>query len=164
VVNARFIKLLVALGFPLLLLLIPTDWLPIADLTIIQHRLLAIFLMAALLWVLEPVPVFSTSLLIITLQLIMISDKGLHWFRGITPHHPRGELIPYTDILSAFSSPIIILFMGGFSLAIAASNHAGADVDHGGIFNVYVQYRDNCHDVGPISAHYQCATQRRSVN
>ncbi len=122
-VNARFIKLLVALGLPLLLLLIPTDWLPIADLTIIQHRLLAIFLMAALLWVLEPVPVFSTSLLIITLQLIMISDKGLHWFRGITPHHPRGELIPYTDILSAFSSPIIILFMGGFSLAIAASKY-----------------------------------------
>ncbi len=79
--------------------------------------------MAALLWVLEPVPVFSTSLLIITLQLIMISDKGLHWFRGITPHHPLGELIPYTDILSAFSSPIIILFMGGFSLAIAASKY-----------------------------------------
>ncbi|OOE85660.1 SLC13 family permease [Salinivibrio sharmensis] len=122
-INAHFIKLLVALGLPLVLLLIPTDWLPIANLTIVQHRLLAIFLMAALLWVLEPVPVFSTSLLIITLQLVMISDKGLHWFRGETAHHPRGELIPYTDILSAFSSPIIILFMGGFSLAIAASKY-----------------------------------------
>ncbi|ODP98968.1 MULTISPECIES: SLC13 family permease [Salinivibrio] len=122
-VNARFTKLLVSLGLPLLLLLLPTDWLPIANLTLIQHRLLAIFLMAALLWVLEPVPVFSTSLLIITLQLVMISDKGLHWFRGETAHHPRGELIPYTDILSAFSSPIIILFMGGFSLAIAASKY-----------------------------------------
>ena len=50
---------------------------PLTDLTLIQHRLLAIFLLAALLWVLEPVPVFATSILIITLELIMISDKGL---------------------------------------------------------------------------------------
>lgn len=108
---------------PLILLWIPIDAIPIPEMTLIQHRLLAIFLLAALLWVLEPVPVFATSILIITLELIMISNKGLHWFRKPPEGHAFGELIPYTDIFSAFSSPIIILFMGGFALAIAASKY-----------------------------------------
>ena len=56
----------------------------------------------------------------ISLELIMISDKGLHLFRNPPAGHDLGELIAYTDIFSAFSSPIIILFMGGFALAIAA--------------------------------------------
>ncbi|KUI97083.1 SLC13 family permease [Vibrio sp. MEBiC08052] len=116
-------KLLFCFLPPLILLWIPIDAIPIPDMTLIQHRLLAIFLLAALLWILEPVPVFATSILIITLELIMISNKGLHWFRKPPEGHAFGELIPYTDIFSAFSSPIIILFMGGFALAIAASKY-----------------------------------------
>lgn len=104
-------------------MLLPVDVIPIDNLSLVQHRLLAIFLLAALLWVLEPVPVFATSILIIALELIMISDKGLHWFRVSGSDHDLGHLIHYTDIFSAFSSPIIILFMGGFALAIAASKY-----------------------------------------
>ncbi len=117
------VKLLVCLLVPLGVLMMPIDMIPIEDLTLIQHRLLAIFLLAALLWVLEPVPVFATSILIIALELIMISDKGLHLFRNPPAGHDLGELIAYTDIFSAFSSPIIILFMGGFALAISASKY-----------------------------------------
>lgn len=117
------VKLLICFLLPLGVLLMPIDAIPIQDLTLVQHRLLAIFLLAALLWVLEPVPVFATSILIIALELVMISDKGLHGFRVPDPHHPLGELLKYTDIFSAFSSPIIILFMGGFALAIAASKY-----------------------------------------
>ncbi|NOH81895.1 SLC13/DASS family transporter [Vibrio sp. RE86] len=117
------IKLLISFGLPIGVLFMPIDWIPIDDLTLIQHRLLAIFLLAALLWVLEPVPVFATSILIIALELIMISDKGLHLFRTPPAGHDLGELMNYTDIFSAFSSPIIILFMGGFALAIAASKY-----------------------------------------
>ncbi|MEH6533283.1 MAG: SLC13 family permease [Photobacterium frigidiphilum] len=118
-----FVKLLVAFGIPLGILMIPIDAIPIEGLTLIQHRLLAIFALAALLWVLEPVPVFATSILIIALELIMISDKGLHLFRTPPTGHDMGEMMLYTDIFGAFSSPIIILFMGGFSLAIAASKY-----------------------------------------
>ncbi|MGF1871188.1 SLC13 family permease [Photobacterium indicum] len=118
-----FVKLLVAFGIPLGILMIPIDAIPIEGLTLIQHRLLAIFVLAALLWVLEPVPVFATSILIIALELIMISDKGLHLFRTPPAGHDIGEMMLYTDIFGAFSSPIIILFMGGFSLAIAASKY-----------------------------------------
>lgn len=117
------IRLLISFGLPIGVLLMPIDWIPIDDLTLIQHRLLAIFLLAALLWVLEPVPVFATSILIIALELVMISNKGLHLFRTPPAGHDLGELMNYTDIFSAFSSPIIILFMGGFALAIAASKY-----------------------------------------
>ncbi|WED26928.1 SLC13 family permease [Vibrio sp. DW001] len=117
------IKLLICFAIPSLVLMLPIDSIPIDNLTLIQHRLLAIFLLAALLWVLEPVPVFATSILIIALELIMISNKGLHLFRTPPEGHELGELMKYTDIFSAFSSPIIILFMGGFALAIAASKY-----------------------------------------
>lgn len=117
------VKLMICFSLPIGVLFMPIDAIPIDDLTLIQHRLLAIFLLAALLWVLEPVPVFATSILIIALELIMISDKGLHWFRTPPAGHDLGELMQYTDIFSAFSSPIIILFMGGFALAIAASKY-----------------------------------------
>ncbi|MBC3618503.1 SLC13/DASS family transporter [Vibrio metschnikovii] len=116
-------RLAICFLIPVGVLLFPIDTIPIDELTLVQHRLLAIFLLAALLWVLEPVPVFATSILIIALLLIMISDKGLHWFRSPIEQHEVGHLIPYTDILGAFSSPIIILFMGGFALAIAASKY-----------------------------------------
>ncbi len=116
-------KLALCLLFPLLILLIPAQALPIADLTVVQHRLLAIFFMAALLWILEPVPVFATSILIITLQLIFISDKGLAILTTQSTAENFGNLVSYKEIFGAFSSPIIILFMGGFALAIAASKY-----------------------------------------
>ncbi|MFA0088470.1 SLC13 family permease [Vibrio sp. E150_011] len=121
--NGILIRLLICFIIPLGVLMMPIDAIPIDNLTLIQHRLLAIFLLAALLWVLEPVPVFATSILIIALELVMISDKGLHLFRTPPAGHDLGELMKYTDIFSAFSSPIIILFMGGFALAIAASKY-----------------------------------------
>ncbi|WP_261816138.1 SLC13 family permease [Vibrio gallicus] len=117
------IRLLISILVPLIVLMMPSSWIPIAQLTVVQHRLLAIFIMAALLWVLEPVPVFATSILIITLQLIFLSDKGLNVLRIDHTNEAFGHLIPYTDILGSFSSPIIILFMGGFALAIAASKY-----------------------------------------
>ncbi|MFC1507815.1 SLC13 family permease [Pseudomonadota bacterium] len=120
---SQLIRLFVAFGIPLGILMLPIDAIPIEGLTLIQHRLLAIFSLAALLWVLEPVPVFATSILIIALELIMISDKGLHLFRTPPTGHDMGDMMKYTDIFGAFSSPIIILFMGGFALAIAASKY-----------------------------------------
>lgn len=121
--SSVWFKLAFSFAIPVIVLLVPTDSIPIDNLTLVQHRLLTIFLLAALLWVLEPVPVFATSILIIALQLVMISDKGLYPFRIAPEHHELGALLTYTDIFSAFSSPIIILFMGGFALAIAAAKY-----------------------------------------
>ncbi|GEA62219.1 SLC13 family permease [Vibrio comitans] len=121
--SSQVIKLAFCILIPILILMMPSSWIPINDLTVVQHRLLAIFIMSALLWVLEPVPVFATSILIITLELIFLSDKGLNVLIVDHANEAFGTLIPYTDILGSFSSPIIILFMGGFALAIAASKY-----------------------------------------
>lgn len=124
----RLVKLLIAFSIPLFLLSIPTVEFPFDNLSIIQHRVLAIFVLAALLWILEPVPVFATSILIITLELVMLSDQGLYSFRlfnnGVDPDAAIEGLMHYNDIFAAFSSPIIVLFLGGFSLAIAANKYA----------------------------------------
>ena len=109
---ARLIKLLIAFGIPLLVLMMPNDNIPLENLTLIQHRLLAIFLLAALLWVLEPVPVFATSILIIALELIMISDKGLHWFRQPPTGHEMGICL-LTPIFSALSLHPLLFFLWG---------------------------------------------------
>ncbi|MEZ9895752.1 dihydroorotate dehydrogenase, partial [Vibrio lentus] len=66
--SSQVIKLAFCILIPLFILMMPSSWIPINDLTVVQHRLLAIFVMSALLWVLEPVPVFATSILIITLE------------------------------------------------------------------------------------------------
>jgi sodium-dependent dicarboxylate transporter 2/3/5 len=120
----RLLKLLLCFFIPLVILLIPAHWIPLPDVSLVEQRIIAIFVMAALLWVLEPVPVFATSLLIITLELILVSNKGLGVLtHGFADSRALGKLLDYRDIFSAFSSPIIILFMGGFALAIAASKY-----------------------------------------
>lgn len=52
------VKLLVCFLLPLGVLFMPIDAIPIQDLTLVQHRLLAIFLLAALLWVVRTCPRF----------------------------------------------------------------------------------------------------------
>lgn len=116
-------KLSICLICFLLVISIPSAWIPLAGLDIVQHRLLAIFVLAALMWVLEPVPVFATSLLIISLLLVMLSDQGLSFLIAPIALEKAAELLNYKQIFTAFSSPIIILFLGGFSLAVAATKY-----------------------------------------
>lgn len=45
-------------------------------LTFAGHLALGIFLMAAVFWMLEPIPIYSTSMLVILLQVILLSTQG----------------------------------------------------------------------------------------
>ncbi|MCE2595154.1 SLC13 family permease [Motilimonas cestriensis] len=119
--SKKLVSTIICFSVPLLILAIPSELIPLPELTLVQHRIIAIFVLAALLWILEPVPVFATSILIITLEVVMVSDKGLNFFSHDSATTPLGELLSYNSIFASFSSPIIILFMGGFALAIAAS-------------------------------------------
>ncbi|HHP7240475.1 MAG TPA: SLC13 family permease [Cyclobacteriaceae bacterium] len=116
------IKLILSVGIPLLILIIPTSLLPLEGITVVEHRVIAIFFMAALFWILEPIPIYATSLLIILLELVMVSNKGLN-FLVRSESESFGSLIKYQDILGTFASPIIILFLGGFFLAMAATKY-----------------------------------------
>ena len=115
-------KALICVAVPLLVLWLPMNQV-LQGIDVVQVRMLAIFTLAVLCWVLEPIPIFATSVLLIGLELLLISDKGPIWFRDPSRIEEMGKLLPYQDILSTFASPIIMLFLGGFFLAMAATKY-----------------------------------------
>lgn len=119
----KLFKLLISIAVPLFILSLPVEFFPIENLTVIEKRVIAIFVLATLFWVLEPVPIYATSVLIIVLELIMVSDKGFVLFRKSPSTDSLGTLLDYKSIFATFASPIILLFMGGFFLAMAATKY-----------------------------------------
>ena len=104
-------KFLVGIGVPIVILLLPAETFMLGDITVLEHRLLAIFAFAVLFWVLEPIPVFATSVAIITLELLMISDRGLLFLQGpgkdAAPEQLEafGNLVSYKTLMGTFASP-----------------------------------------------------------
>ncbi|MEO1023388.1 MAG: DASS family sodium-coupled anion symporter [Bacteroidota bacterium] len=80
------------------------------------HVGLGIFFLAAVFWMLEPVPIYATSMLVILLQVLLLSKEGLLFPETVADYTPTG----YTAFIQTLASPIIILFLGGFVLADAA--------------------------------------------
>lgn len=105
----------------------PPRMLGLGDISVIEQRTAAIFVFAVLMWVMEVVPAWCTSVSIITLLLLTVSDSRL-WFlnNGDAVQH-LGTAMKHKVILSTFADPIIMLFLGGFVLAIAATK-TGLDV------------------------------------
>lgn len=120
---SRLLKLWLPLVLFLFLMVIPTHWIPLPGLTLIEQRVIALFVLAALCWILEPIPIYATSLLIIVLELLLLSDKGIWLFTAGKGGEGFGNLLPYTDVMATFASPVIMLFLGGFFLAIAATKY-----------------------------------------
>lgn len=104
-------KALICVAVPLLVLWLPMNQV-LQGIDVVQLRMLAIFTLAVLCWVLEPIPIFATSVLLIGLELLLISDKGPIWFRDPSRIEEMGKLLLYQDILTTFASPIIMLFLG----------------------------------------------------
>lgn len=116
-------KLWVSILVPLSIMLIPVEAFGIDGLDVIQQRVIALFFLAALLWILEPIPIYATSLLIIVIELVTISTSGFEPLIRGAGTSGFGQLIPYQQIMATFASPIIMLFLGGFFLAIAATKY-----------------------------------------
>ena len=116
-------RFVIAFGIPVFILLLPRGAFGIEGLTLQEQRVIAIFLMAALCWVLEPIPIYATSVLVIVLELLVLSDKALIFLRAGADAPGYGQLISYKDIMATFASPIIMLFLGGFFLAMAATKY-----------------------------------------
>lgn len=98
----------------------PASMFHIDGLTVVQQRTIAIFCYAALMWMFEIIPAWATSVSTIVLLLLAVSNKGF-----AAPE--MGELVNFKELMAAFADPIIMLFLGGFVLAIAASK-VGLDV------------------------------------
>ncbi|WP_109831937.1 SLC13 family permease [Reichenbachiella versicolor] len=122
-INKKTIIWIISLALPIIVLLLPTSSFPIEGMTVVEQRVIALFVLAALFWILEPIPIYATSILIIVLELIMISDKGLNFLIADKDVEGFGTLLSYKSIFGTFSSPIILLFMGGFFLAMASTKY-----------------------------------------
>ena len=116
---SRAIRLIVAVVAALVVWCLPVEnW--IDGMTIIQKRTLAIFLFAILMWLFEAVPAWTTSVMVVVLLLFTTSNSSLVFFENAAPE-ALGAQTSYKSLLHCFADPIIMLFIGGFVLAIAAS-------------------------------------------
>lgn len=126
----RCLSFLVVCVFTFFLALVPTSFyglnpetgLPIFTLT--QQRVIAIFVFTAMMWILEVIPTWTTSVVAIVSILLTTSNKGLGF---LIAKENVGALTNYKDIMAAFADPVIMLFLGGFVLAFAATK-VGLDV------------------------------------
>ena len=101
----------------------PVSWFGIAALTVVQQRVIALFVFAALMWIFEIIPNWTTSLLVITILLLTVSTKGI----GLFCNPDYGKLMAPSRIMSSMADPVVMLFLGGFVLAIMAERY-GLDV------------------------------------
>ena len=122
--NVKYCVLLpIVLLVTLFLWCVPTSFFGIDALTVVQQRVIALLVFAALMWMFEIIPNWTTSILIIVIALLTVSDKGI----GLFCNPDYGQLVSYKRIMSAFADPVVMLFLGGFVLAIMAEKY-GLDV------------------------------------
>ena len=114
----KTVEAIVVVLITLLLWNLPSSSFGIDGLNVVQQRIIAIFAFATLMWVFEVVPSWATSVAIIGLMLLFCSDSGIKW---ICNPEEVGELLSYKGVMACFADPVIMLFIGGFILAIAAT-------------------------------------------
>lgn len=123
----RYIKVTLVSLLGLLLAMLPTEAFGIEGLTVVQQRVIAIFVWAALMWIVEAVPAWTTSLLIIVISLLTISDSAITPLISGLDAETAKQLVSYKAIMSTFADQTVMLFMGGFVLALVASK-SGVDI------------------------------------
>ena len=122
--NVKYCVLLpIVLIVTIFLWVMPVSWFGIAALTVVQQRVIALFVFAALMWIFEIIPNWTTSLLVITILLLTVSTKGI----GFLCNPDFGTLMKPARIMSSMADPVVMLFLGGFVLAIMAERY-GLDV------------------------------------
>lgn len=104
---------------------LPSACFGIVGLTVVQQRVIAIFVMAVMLWITEAIPAWATSIAIIFVLLFCVSNSSFNFLQGNEGQY--GQLLDSVGIMACFADPTIILFLGGFILAIAATK-SGLDV------------------------------------
>ena len=75
-----FIKILIVLIISGSMLFIPFQELGV-PINPIQARVVSLFLLAALMWILEPIPIWTTSVLVIALSLLCVSNQAFSFLK-----------------------------------------------------------------------------------
>ncbi len=111
------LKLILIVAVTMVVALIPTETyheMGLEGLTVVHQRIIALFVFAALMWLTETMPSWVTSMIVVTVMLFTVSTSAFNFLR------PEGGvgLVPFKSIFACFSNPTIMLFIGGFVLAI----------------------------------------------
>ena len=124
---SRLMKIAIASIAMIVLWAIPASSFGVEGLTIVQQRVIAIFVFAILMWIFNAIPAWTTSTFVVVLLLFCTSDSSLWFFREGFAAEELGKLTSYKSLMACFADPIIMLFIGGFIIAIAATK-TGLDV------------------------------------
>ena len=123
----NMIGLVLTLVVTLTLWNMPIEKFGIPELTIVQQRTIALFAFATMMWILEIIPSWCTSVAIITTCIFTMSNDAYFTFVEGFDKAQLGTLLSSKDVMATFADPVIMLFLGGFMLAIAATK-TGLDV------------------------------------
>jgi len=115
---SQYTKLAIVIITTLVLWNLPSSAFGIEGLTVVQQRIIAIFAFATLSWIFEVVASWATSVGIIVLMLVFCTDSGI---APMVDEEQVGKLLSYKAVMATFADPVIMLFIGGFILAIAAT-------------------------------------------
>ena len=85
---------------------LPIDSFGIEGLTVVQQRIIAIFVMAVMLWLTEAIPAWATSVVIIFVLLFFASDSAFKIMQGSEAE--MGQLLDYQGVMACFADPTII--------------------------------------------------------
>ncbi|MBD5194860.1 MAG: hypothetical protein HDS87_03955 [Bacteroidales bacterium] len=137
-IGLKSLKLLIAICIPLFLWISPSDVYGLPELNPVEHRVLAIFVFAALMWLFDAVPAWTTSLVVVVLLLFCTSDSSLWFFQKNLAGERFANLVSNTDILHCFADPTIMLFIGGFITAMAGSSMSDQLASYGGVSTLLI--------------------------
>lgn len=139
---SKFVEFLAAVALTIVVWNLPSSCFGIEGLTVVQQRVIAIFVFAIVCWVTECIPNWATSFGILGLMCVSVSNNSFNIFKNgplgeatfdpnlkLTVFHDDhlGNFLRSTDIMGSFADPVIMLFLAGFILAIAAEK-SGLDV------------------------------------
>ena len=98
----KALKIIIALAVALFFWIAPSALYGLPTLNPVEQRVLGIFAFAALMWLLEPVPAWTTSLVVVVLLLFCTSNSALWFMQTGSDGETYSNLVGYKDI-SCFS-------------------------------------------------------------
>ena len=118
----KWLKAAIMLLVPVLVAVASPAALGLDGITAHQQQMLAIFVFAALSWILELYPAWVTSVIVILLITLIDSDSAFLFLRDWKhTGQELGALEKSKTILKCFGDPSIVLYIGGLVMALAAS-------------------------------------------
>ena len=119
--KSQIIKLALATILFFVLWFLPTTTLGLPNISVVEHRVIAIFILALVLWFTEAIPSWTTSILIVVVLLLTCSDQAIILLQEGGKEAFKGIALSHKTIMGSFADPTIMLFLGGFVIAIMAS-------------------------------------------